>query len=476
MRLTQQDFPTHIFRAYDIRGHLSELNPSIIVAIAKAFAIQLKKQHIEHIVLGFDARLDGKNYADYIQYILTQQHIQVTTLGCCSTPYMYFMAHQLTKTGSGIMLTASHNPKTDHGIKWLYHKSPPTPQDIQNILQLAQQQYLSDLTLPVIQPSQAVEIPSAQSYLAQLKDDIQLQRSLTVVVDGMHGAAGQYAQAILNELGCQVIALRCEANGHFPDHAPDPSKKQHLSLLCDTIKQSHADIGLALDGDGDRLVVVDELGHIISPDQLMCVFTEMCLMQYPQKEVVFDVKCASIIEKVAQRYGGTATMLRTGSTFLRRYLLENKRAVFGGEYAGHYVFNDGRGLGYDDGLYAGLRLMEYFTGKSPSKTLSYLFVDYPQRCFTEDTYISTTGTSAQTLLTLFKQRYSPAQAQLSEIDGIRLDFFQGFGIIRASNTGEYLTVRFDAINLVVLEDIKATFSAVFLPDYPRIATHILQAH
>ncbi|MBF7688589.1 phosphomannomutase/phosphoglucomutase [Acinetobacter rathckeae] len=476
MQLTQQDFPAHIFRAYDIRGRLSDLRLNVLVAIARAFAIQLKTQQIEHIVLGYDARHDGKRYATYIQHILAQQNIHVTALGCCSTPYMYFMAQKLTKTGSGIMLTASHNPKTDHGIKWLSHRSPPTPQDIQNIAHLAKQQYLSDVTLPMVDLSKKVEIPSAQAYLTQLAHDIRLEKALIVVVDGMHGAAGQYAKAILTTLGCQVIALRCDANGDFPDHAPDPSKKQHLTLLCEAVKQHGADIGLALDGDGDRLVVVDETASIISPDQLMCVFAEMCLKQYPQQEIVFDVKCANMITQVAQHYGGTATMLRTGSTFLRRYLAEHPKAVFGGEYAGHYVFNDGRGLGYDDGLYAGLRLMEYLTQRSPM-TLSALFVDYPERCFTEDTYIATTGVPAQTLLKHFKQSYGHnTQAKLTEIDGIRLDFAHGFGIIRASNTGEYLTVRFDAINSVVLDEIKATFSAVFLADYPCIAAHILQAH
>lgn len=283
MQLTQQDFPAHIFRAYDIRGRLSDLRLNVLVAIARAFAIQLKQQQIDHVVLGFDARLDGKMYASYIQHILIQQHIHVTALGCCSTPYMYFMAQQLTKTGSGIMLTASHNPKTDHGIKWLSHKSPPTPEDIQNIAHLAKQQYLADLTLPIVEVSEVIEIPSAQAYLAQLEHDIQLKKPLTVVVDGMHGAAGQYAEVILNTLGCKVIALRCYANGDFPDHAPDPSKRQHLNLLCDAVKQHHADLGLALDGDGDRLVVVDENSNIISPDQLMCIFAEMCLKQYPQQ-------------------------------------------------------------------------------------------------------------------------------------------------------------------------------------------------
>ncbi|MBF7684799.1 phosphomannomutase/phosphoglucomutase [Acinetobacter sp. B10A] len=475
MRLTQPDFPTHIFRAYDIRGRLSDLRLSVVVAIARAFAIQLKQQQIDHIVLGYDARHDGKTYAVYIEHILTQASIKVTQLGCCSTPYMYFMAQQSTKMCSGIMLTASHNPKTDHGIKWLINKSPPTPTEIQHIAQLAKQQYLNHQSLPTVQLDRPVEIPSAQTYLDQLQGDIHLQRTLTVVVDGMHGAAGPYATAILHSLGCQVITLRCEANGDFPDHAPDPSKKQHLQQLCDAVKKHHADLGLALDGDGDRLVVIDENATMISPDQLMCVFAEMCLKQHPQHEIVFDVKCANVIEHVAHHYGGTATMLRTGSTFLRRYLAGNKHAVFGGEYAGHYVFNDGRGLGYDDGLYAGLRLMEYLT-QQPDHALSALFLDYPQRCFTEDTYIATTDTTAIKLLELFKRRYNNTEAKLTEIDGIRLDFKQGFGVIRASNTGEFLTVRFDAINHAVLKDIKIAFSTVFLPEHPSISTQILNAH
>lgn len=482
MQLISHNFPMHIFRAYDIRGHLSDLTLEVVVAIGHAFATQFQQKDIRHVVLGHDARLDGERYAVQIQAVLAQYQIQVTLLGCCSTPFMYFMAQQCTASGTGIMLTASHNPKTDHGVKWLCQGMAPSPEDIQAVAVQAQQ-YYAQMTIPSVVESKLVKTPphlaeQQQQYIDYLQQDIQIKKPLTIVIDGMHGSAGQYVEQVFQLLGCHVVTLRCQANGHFPDHAPDPSKLDHLGYLRQAVLEHQADLGLALDGDGDRLVVVDEQATLISPDQLLCIFAEMCLQQRPAHEVVFDVKCSKMIEQVAKAYQGTATMLRTGSTFLRRYLVQSEgRAVFGGEYAGHYVFNDGRGLGYDDGLYAGLRLVEYFTQQPAVNKISQLFVKYPARCFTEDTYIYTQGVDAQAVLSTFKkQSRRTTTVQCIEIDGVRLDFDDGFGIIRASNTGAYLTVRFDAVDAEKLAGIKRYFAMQLNDDYPKIAQHILQAH
>jgi len=312
-------------------------------------------------------------------------------------------------------------------------------------------------------------------YQHSLLTDIQLARPLKVVLDGLNGSAGRCAKMVLEKLGCTVIALRCEANGHFPDHAPDPSHAEHLSKLQATIVAEKADLGIALDGDGDRVVLLDENAHIISPDRLLSLFAQICLQQHPHKEIVFDVKCSRMVADTVQRLAGQAKMIRTGSSFLRAYLSQSQgTAVFGGEYAGHYVFNDGRGFGYDDGLYAALRVMEYLT-QSSAASLSELLADYPERYCTEDTYISTHDANPKQVLNDIEILSHQFGARLSKIDGVRLDFDDGFGIIRASNTGEYFTVRFDADNQSRLIEIRQTFVSMLQMQYPQIAQELAQA-
>ncbi|CAM4352466.1 phosphomannomutase/phosphoglucomutase [Acinetobacter dispersus] len=467
-------FPLNIFRAYDIRGKLSNLTPNIICSIAYALASQYKNAEQTHVVIGYDARLTSPTYANILQHIFEQQGLQVTNIGCCSSPMMYYIARDFG--GNGVMVTASHNPKSDNGIKWILKGEPPTPETIQQVGQFAQ---ISIPNLDDILHSKNTEHHIVPKYCLQyqqaLISDIQLARPLKIVLDGLHGSAGRCAKLVLEKLGCEVIALRCEANGHFPDHAPDPSHAEHLVKLQAAIVAEKADLGIALDGDGDRLVLLDEQSHIISPDRLLSLFAQICLQQHPHKEIVFDVKCSRMVADTVQRLDGQAKMIRTGSSFLRAYLSQSKgSAVFGGEYAGHYVFNDGRGFGYDDGLYAALRVMEYLT-QSNAATLSELLAAYPERYCTEDTYIGTHDADPKQVLNDIEILSHRLGARLSKIDGVRLDFDDGFGIIRASNTGEYFTVRFDADNQNRLIEIRQKFVSMLQDQYPQIAQELAQA-
>lgn len=467
-------FPLNIFRAYDIRGKLSNLTPTIIRSIAHALAFQYKKYGQHQIVIGYDARLTSPTYADILQHILEKQGFEVINIGCCSSPMMYYIARDFG--GNGIMVTASHNPKSDNGIKWILKGEPPSPEVIQEVGLFAQNipikvdyQIRDETITHQVIPHYCLQ------YQQSLLDDIQLARPLKVVLDGLHGSAGRCAKVVLEKLGCDVIALRCDANGHFPDHAPDPSHAEHLRCLQQFIIEHQADIGIALDGDGDRVVLLDENATIISPDRLLSLFAQMCLENHPQKEIVFDVKCSQMVANTVQQLGGQAKMIRTGSSFLRTYLTQsNGAAVFGGEYAGHYVFNDGRGFGYDDGLYAALRVMEYLTHSS-SANLSALLKQYPERCCTEDTYISTHDINPLSVLNEIETLSQDLGAQLSKIDGVRLDFNDGFGIIRASNTGEYFTVRFDADHPDRLVEIRDKFVSMLQTRYPQIAQELAQA-
>lgn len=471
----KQAFPFQIFRAYDIRGKLNILTPERIVAIAHGLASQYLDVEQTRVVIGYDARLTSADYAEIVQSVFEQRGLRVINIGRCSTPLMYFTARRYE--GNGVMITASHNPKSDNGVKWLIQNEPPSPDMIQQVGWAASQIQVDALNLhSYTAVSHQIKTEFCEVYQETILQDIHLNRSFKVVLDGLHGSAGQCAKLLLEKLECEVIALRCEANGEFPDHAPDPSQAKHLESLRQQVLLYQADIGIALDGDGDRLVVVDEHANIISADRLIALFSQVCLQALPAREIVFDVKCSTMVRNTILNCSGIPKMIRTGSSFLRRYLAQSQgHAIFGGEYAGHYVFNDGRGFGFDDGIYAALRLLEYMS-QYPEQTISQLLQAYPERCSTEDIYISTHHASPEVVLNHIEQLAQQIPAHLSKIDGIRLDFEDGFGIIRASNTGEYFTVRFDADTPQRLVEIRQIFIVMLQTQYPKIAHDLSQAY
>lgn len=466
------NFPTHIFRAYDIRGKSSLLSSDMVRAIAHGLAQQLLRAGQNQLAIGYDARLNSPLYAAIIQSVCTEYNIESVIIGCCSSPMLYYISRDYG--GNGVMVTASHNPKTDNGIKWIIKAEPPTPEMIQHVAADAKNHFVPKTTKQKLNIEHQIFPVYCLQYQHALLADIKLNKRFKVVLDGMHGSAGRCADLVLNKLGCEVTALRCIANGEFPDHAPDPSQEAHLIQIRQAVVEQQADLGIALDGDGDRLVMIDATGKIITADRLLCLFAEICLTNHPHREVVYDVKCSTILRKTVHALNGQATMIRTGSTFLRKYLAHSKgQAVFGGEYAGHYVFNDGRGWGYDDGLYAALRVMEYLQDKNIS--LAEALEAYPERTGTEDIYISTYQTDPKVVLAEVERQSAHLNAEISKIDGIRLDFDDGFGIIRASNTGEYFTIRFDADNATRLGEIQSLFVNMIAEQFPQIAQDISDA-
>ncbi len=471
MGFLQHPFPMHIFRAYDIRGKVALLDAGVVAAIAHGLARQYQVAGQTRVAIGYDARLSSPAYAKIIQQIFKQYRLEATIIGCCSSPMLYFNAQAFD--GNGIMITASHNPREDNGLKWLIAGEPPCPDMIQRVGQEAKQYYSDDLPAAILAEHEIIP-EYCLNYQHAMLDDIQLKPGYRVVLDGLNGSAGRCAALILEKLGCELTKLRTEANGHFPDHAPDPSQDVHLQKLKATVLSTGADLGIALDGDGDRVVLIDGQGKIVGADQLLCLCAEICLKNRPGQEFVFDVKCSSLVRQTVLALRGKPVMLRTGSSFLRKYLANAKdKAIFGGEYAGHYVFNDGRGGGYDDGIYTALRVMEYL--EQTQQSLSEALVTYPKPVGTEDLYISTHQVVPIELLGYFESQASRLAAQISKIDGIRLDFDDGFGIIRASNTGEYFTVRFAAQNQQRLDEIRHLFVSMLGDRYPAIAQDILDA-
>ena len=420
--------PRQIFRAYDIRGKVAQLSDGLVAQIGKALATQFLRANQQQVVLGYDARLTSSEFAEIITAQLTASGLDVVQIGCVSSPLLYFTAKRFG--GNGIMITASHNPATDNGFKWLSQHLPPTVAQIQQVADLIESQNFQNLSYR----GKVTTIDAKADYFSYLKQDIKLQNNHRICVDGLHGSAGEIAQTVLEKLGCKVTALNCYADGNFPLGAPDPSDFKRLATLQKSVLDSKSVMGIALDGDGDRVVVIDELGQW---------------------------KCSTMIAQTVARYHGRSHMLRTGSSFLRHYIAA-QCAVFGGEYAGHYVFNDGRGLGYDDGLYAALRLLEYL--ESTQQSLSEGLAEFPERTSSPDIYIDANGIDRVQLFAHIQDyihndltQVDAQSMTLSCVDGIRLDFPYGFGIIRASNTGEYFTVRFDADDALYLAKIKAFF-------------------
>jgi len=287
-----QPFPAHIFRAYDIRGKVSLLSTGVIDAIAHGLAQQYQAAGQTRVAIGYDARISSPAFAETIRRIFQDYAIEAAIIGCCSSPMLYYTARQFD--GNGVMVTASHNPKEDNGIKWIIAGEPPCPEMIQQVAQKAKLHVNSSLSCLNDLPHQIIPEFCLQ-YQQEMLEDIQLKRPFKVVLDGLNGSAGRCANLVLQKLGCEVTALRCEANGHFPDHAPDPSQEAHLQTLRQVVMQQQADLGIALDGDGDRLVLVDEQGVIISANQLLCVFVDICKTRPYTCLLAFDAKCYTMI-------------------------------------------------------------------------------------------------------------------------------------------------------------------------------------
>lgn len=466
-----------IFRAYDIRGHVNDLTPEVVIAIAQALCAYYQQQQQHQIVIGYDARHYSLDYAKIMYYIFQEAGFTVKLIGQCSTPMMYFSAQSYG--GNGIMVTASHNPKHDNGIKWIAKTHPPTPEQIQWVGQHAHHIF-STLPPNTLFKINQLPYPPAhfdhfyKSYQHYIQQDIQLPSSFKIVLDGLHGSAGHIAQRLLKAFNCEIISLRCQANGDFPDHAPDPSVNAHVQQLKQRVLSTHADLGIALDGDGDRLVLIDELGNIINADQCLCLFAELCLAHHPHHQIVYDVKCSTMVKHAILKHHGIPTMIRTGSSFLRQYLQDAQgHAVFAGEFSGHYAFFDGRGLGYDDAIYAALRVLEYLS--QTQQTLSQVLYNYPKRFSSEDCYIPMYNYHPQHIFKeLYDQAVSLQNVDISQIDGLRFDFKDGFIILRASNTADCFTVRFDADSKQRLYEIQHFLAHCLQQNYPEIAQATLK--
>ena len=444
--------PSSIFRAYDIRGVVgSTLNPGVARQIGLAIGSAALDRGQQAVVVGRDGRLSGPQMLDALADGLRASGREVITIGLVPTPVLYFATHHLG-IASGVMVTGSHNPPDYNGFKIVLDGEALSGQAIQGLYQRLEAGDLSSGA------GEAREAQVIDDYVERIVSDVHLAQPLKVVIDCGNGAAGAVAPALFSALGCEVVELYCEVDGQFPNHHPDPSQTENLQDLIETVQREGAAVGLAFDGDGDRLGVVDAKGNVIWPDRLMMLFARDLLARHPDAEIIYDVKCSRNLASVIKQSGGRPTMSRTGHSLIKARMRESG-ALLAGEMSGHFFFAE-RWFGFDDGLYAGARLLEILSGLDlPS---SEVFAGLPDSISTPELKITVPDGAQHGIV---ERLVAQGQAQFPDaevitIDGLRVEFAEGWGLVRASNTTPNLILRFEADSAEGLQAIQQRFGAL----------------
>jgi phosphomannomutase / phosphoglucomutase len=456
-----------IFREYDIRGVVGrDFDAADVERIGLAFGTFVRQRGGRRLALGRDHRLSSESFCTALTKGLQATGCDIIDIGLVPTPLLYFALFHLNTDG-GCMITASHNPAEYNGIKLCSGRGALYGDEIQQIRQLAEQGPFAEGT------SQRTTAEVRSPYMAYITNQIQLRRPLKVVVDAGNGTSGLVIQDLLRRLGCEVHELFCEVDGTFPNHHPDPTVPENLTDIIRQVQAHKADVGLAYDGDSDRLGVIDERGEIIWGDRLLVLFAREILSRQPGAKVIFDVKCSQVLGDDVRRHGGRPIMWMTGHSLIKKKLYE-EQAALAGEMSGHLFFADGY-FGYDDALYASCRLLQILDRTKAS--LSALLGDLPVTYSTPEIRVACADEDKFQVVEQLKTRFQPG-GQVREvitIDGARLIFPDGWGLVRASNTQPALVLRFEATTSERLEAIQA-FVMEQLRDFPSIKLADKSAH
>jgi len=448
-----------IFRAYDIRGVVGKtLTPEVARAIGQAVGTVVKERGLREIVVGRDGRLSGPELAAALITGLRSTGCDVIDVGQVPTPVVYFATYHLN-TGSGVMVTGSHNPPDYNGFKIMVGGETLAEQQIQDLYgHIAEGRLASG-------PQGGLQVMSVNTdYVDRIVGDVQVERRLKVVVDAGNGVAGLLAPQVLEGVGCEVLPLHCEVDGTFPNHHPDPSDPANLQDLIVTVKRMQADLGLAFDGDGDRLGVVTAGGEIIYPDRLLMLFATDVLDRNPGAAIIYDVKCTGHLQDVILRHGGSPIMWKTGHSLIKAKMREED-AELAGEMSGHFFFRE-RWFGFDDAIYAAARLCEILGASD--RAPQAVFDELPKGVSTPELKVAMAEGAHYTFIGRFKEKASFPGARVSTIDGVRADYPDGWGLVRCSNTTPSLVLRFDANDGKALERIQDTFRAQILALDPEL--------
>ena len=438
---------SEIFRAYDIRGIVDDaLTEEGIFQIGKAIGSRVLSEGRTSILTARDGRISGPRLLDQFQKGVMSSGCNVVDLGEVPTPLLYFSTFK-TNISDGVMLTGSHNPKNYNGLKIVINKKSMTSEKINEIkLMIEEENFMNGA-------GQLTSLDIKEDYLKELKEKININSKLKVCLDCGNGVGGVIAPQAFKLLGLNVIELYSEVNGNFPNHHPDPSNPKKLQDLQKKVLETNSDLGIALDGDGDRVGLVDSKGNIIFPDTYMMLLAEDLLRKKSKESIVYDVKCSTNLEKVIRKFNGTPIMSRTGHSYIKSKIIETN-ALLGGEMSGHIFFNDDW-YGFDDAIYSALRLIEVL---SKIELTSYeVFNSYPKHFSTPEINIKVPEENKFKVIDELKTLINSSLYALIDIDGIRLENENSWGLVRASNTSPNLVLRFEGKTESDLLEIKNYF-------------------
>lgn len=441
-----KDIDTHIFRAYDIRGIVDEqLTSDVIYTIARAIATEALDRQQNTVIIGRDGRNSGPELSKALAAGLMDGGCNVIDLGMVPTPVLYYATHTLGSK-SGVMLTGSHNPSNYNGLKIVVAGKTLAESQIKSLYQRICTENLSADSGSFSRQS------LKDHYIGRISQDLRLEKSLKVVVDCGNGVAGMMAGDLFRALGCEVTELFCDVDGDFPNHHPDPSDTANLQDLIAAVREQKADLGLAFDGDADRLGVVSPSGEVIFPDRQMILFAQDVLSRHEKAPIIFDVKCSYNLAKAISKFGGQPVMARTGHSLIKA-AMQHHKAQLAGEMSGHIFFQD-RWYGFDDALYSGARLLEILAREAD---IEKVFTRLPNSFHTPEIRIEIEEDKKFAFVETFKRKAQFPHARLITIDGMRVEYPDGWGLLRASNTTPCLILRFEASNKSGLERIQHAF-------------------
>jgi phosphomannomutase/phosphoglucomutase len=436
-------FNPNVFREYDVRGVVDkDLNEEFVFNLGRAIGTYAAKNRIKNMTIGRDCRLSSDAYHNFLIKGLNASGINTIDIGLCATPMLYFSIRHL-HVGGGVMITGSHNPPEFNGFKICIGNSTIYGENIQKLRKIMESGKYARGS------SSARQKNISTDYENYLFDRIKIKKKIKVVVDGGNGVGGLFALPLLKRLGCEVVPIYCEPDGNFPNHFPDPTVKENLDKLIKLVRSKKADLGIAFDGDADRLGVISDKGEIIWGDKLLLLFARQILKKNPGASIIGEVKCSQVLFDDIKKHSGRPIMWKAGHSLIKAKMKEEK-AVLGGEMSGHFFFAD-RYFGYDDAIYAALRLLEILS--LTGKKISELFSDVPKTFATPEIRVDCADDKKAETVKRIKKHFQNTPG-IVEIDGIRIPFKDGWALVRSSNTQPVIVLRFEATSKKSLQKIR----------------------
>ena len=435
----------NIFRANDIRGTAYEdLTEEVVQSLGRALGSEAIDRNIQKLIIGRDGRLSSPEIFDWLSSGIMSTGCNVIDIGIVTSPMFYHSTYELNSS-SGVVITGSHNPRDYNGFKIVFNNHSTSSEEILNL----KKRILEEDFKKGKGASKKEDIK--ESYINRILESINLNKNLNISIDCGNGAASVVAKDVYERLGCNVIELYGELDGSFPNHHPDPSKLENMKDLIKSVKENDSVVGLAFDGDADRLGVISPQGEMIFPDRQMIMFSRQIIQSSPNAKIVFDVKCSKLLSDEIEKLKGKPLICKTGHTFIKQKIRETD-ALLGGEMSGHIFFND-RWPGFDDGIYAGARMLEIIANSEQADP----FVTVPNMLSTPEINIPAADEEKFQIVKTFIENSNFSDAKIVSIDGIRVEFEKGWGLLRPSNTSPCLVLRFEAETNDDLKKIKEIF-------------------